>query len=164
MKTQYLIVYGGDSRRNGTECGPETRLRCDAALSFIKENPHWEFIIILGAGKRPDKVDHPPLSTIMRSYMQDRSAESPASNIRMYIAAEHKSWGTLAETAYAVMHVTGKTSEVYVCSSFYHLFRIRLLWRLLKQTISVQRVSVPSFNLINILLEPLKILKALIIR
>ncbi len=160
MEITYLVVYAGDTQADGTQCGPETRARCDRAVQFARDRPNEQVTIILAAGKRPDKPDYPMLKQVMFDYLLSKGLFAA---LRM---TETSAWGTYQETASAIKALAARGNEmlvtdtVYICSSRHHLPRIRLIWRLLGSKVQLVNVPAPIRNWDEVLLEPLKVVKA----
>ena len=161
MKTKNipLVLYAGDSHKGGTKCGVETIRRLERVDEFIEKNIHHCSCIIFGAGIRPDKPDYPPLKEIMRNYWREEFA--PFSTI----LAQQDGWGTFKESLAVAgeLKKLGET-EFYICSSWYHIPRILLIWKIIGKhqgrTYKVHVLSAPSPRLQSFVLkEPLSIMK-----
>ena len=131
----YLVVYASDSACDGTECGPETKKRCERAIHFIKENLDKEIVVILGAGNRPGYPSYPPLKFVMQKYLELRIRQEFQyvflSNV-CFGEVEDDAWGTRQETR-VVIKSLDRDYPVYVISSWYHVPRVRLLWKQLQK-------------------------------
>ncbi|MEJ0002308.1 MAG: ElyC/SanA/YdcF family protein [bacterium] len=131
-----LIIYGGDTLQDGTQCGPETKRRCRHAIRFLQRHPDQQFIIILAAGKRPDKPEYPPLKEVMKKFltMELHRAHNffPHTPLPPIIIARQEGWGTFHESL-AAANVMQRTvaKQAYVCSSWYHIPRILFIWNLI---------------------------------
>ncbi len=158
MRELFVVVYAGETEQDGTQCGNETKRRCQTALHFIEKHKDKKIVLILAAGIRPDEPDFPELKKVMEKYLEHQVDPAHVT----ILLAEKDGWGTIQETA-AAAHLLKRIDvhEAYVVSSWYHLPRIFLIWKRLGG-FKIHPVSSPSPRLYSILLEPLKLIKVLL--
>lgn len=155
MKKIPFVLYAGDSEQEGTRCGIETIRRSNRAIDFINLNTSKCLAIILGAGIRPDKPNYPPLKKVMKNFLEEKLPIFPI------ITVEKDGWGTFRESL-AIYDGLQKCNEneIYVCSSWYHLPRIRLIWFIISEgKVKIKSVSAPSPRLSSIPKEMLSFIK-----
>ena len=127
-----MVIYGGDTFQDGTQCGEETKKRCEKAIAFISKHPDLQFIIILAAGLRPDKPKYLELKKVMEFYLLER-LYSLDLKVPIIIAKED-GWGTFQETVVSLEEVQEmEIEEMLVVSSWYHVPRILFIWFLLNR-------------------------------
>ena len=168
MEKTCIIVYGGDSHNHGNSCGLETTGRLGALIDFIYYNHAKSFIIILAAGRDPNKPEHQALKVIMKGWLQTRLSQMYASGeistMPTIVLAPDDVWGTFNESlaAAAVLKKYG-AKECWVVSSLYHIPRILLIWRMIGGY-TIHHISSMSGTASKALLEIPKIVKELIIK
>lgn len=142
METEYIALYAGDSLYEGTVCGPSTIRRCNAMIAYVLKNPTKKFFVFLGAGKRPDKLSYPPLKTIMASYIQTCVRLHQITNLEI-VLTEKDAWRTWYETR-SILETLDEydPDQITVITSWYHMFRVRKIWKLLAPHQQVQKVFV----------------------
>ncbi len=158
MKKIPFVLYAGDSEQEGTQCGIETTRRANKAIDFIKINSNKCSAIILGAGIRPDRPNYPLLKQVMEIFLKPKLPFIPI------IVSKKDGWGTFRESLSIYEELKKcNAKEIYVCSSWYHLPRILLIWLIIsKGTIKVYTVSADSPRLLSVFKEMLSIIKVFI--
>lgn len=156
-----IIIYACDTKNNSSLCGPETVSRCKKALSFIKRNDLKNCKIVLGSGVNPRYPNSAPFKETMALFLIDLLSQE---KIEADIILSHtNAWGTAEETK-SILKTNTNIEDIYIFSSWYHLPRIKIMWRYLTDK---NIKTMPCFYLGNYhlpLLEPLKILAFLLFR
>lgn len=168
MKTIPYIIYGGDTCQDGTQCGLETKRRCEKAISFIESRKNLHFVIILAAGKRPDKPSYPLLKEVMKDYLLKRLRNENTffriPYIPDIILAEQDGWGTFKESLVASKEVYKlNVKKIYINSSWYHIPRILFIWFILEGLKTrIRPVFTPSPKISSLVTEIISFLKVFI--
>jgi hypothetical protein len=140
LKRKPFILYGADTCMEGTRTGVESTRRENTAAEFILKNRSSISYLLLGAGKRPRKPHYPPLKIVVKSRLEKVFPTLPI------IMAEEDGWGIFKETL-VMYHELQKRdeTEIYVCSSWYQIPRILLMWRIIAgRSITIHVVASPS--------------------
>lgn len=155
------------ARGTTTKCGPETIARLEQAIEYVRQHPKEKITILLTAGCAPRKICRSsPLKVIMAEYALKRCREEMVADGTFNLptinsAIEENRWGTLQETiGMTTLIGDDAPARIIAISSWYHLRRIRFLWKKLTgvaiETLSVQKTT----NRLLPWLELLKIPKA----
>ncbi len=164
MQNRYvLVIYGCDYGKDGRGLGKETKARIKKALLFIAKQTTPPTAIVLAAGSPPGK-NYRPLSSYMAlrlfNHFLKEAIRSATFTIPIVIRAEKQYWGTLEETLFAKEIADCYECEhVVVVSSWYHLFRIKLIWDLFTPKMATPIASWKIAHWWSPFLEPIKIFK-----
>ncbi len=161
MGVRHVIVYAGETEQDGKECGPETRRRCERAIELAHQikNKGDSVYMIFAAGIRPDKPHYPQLKEMMQRYVR---TNLPASFPIDTVTTETDAWGTFTESKSAEIEIKNQQiSEVYVVSSWYHIPRIILIWKLIGNY-KIHPIAAKSPKVQSFFLELLKMIKVCI--
>lgn len=150
METKYILLYGGNTTNEGTVLGLDTQRRCNKLIDIATKNPDTTFIVFLAAGIRPDKKQYPQLKYVMQNYLQSKGLE----NITVIICIVD-GWTTFYESIAAFDTMQRHPIEtLYVLSSWYHLPRIVVIWKLLRKNFRIKTISAPSpLSILSLLVE-----------
>ncbi len=155
MKALPFILYGGDTCQEGTKLGDESIQREIAATRFVVYNREKVAYFLFGAGTRPDKPEYPQLKELMKERF-----EALFPNLSTY-TTDTDGWGTFDETVSLFEQLLSlHEEEIYVCSSWYHLPRIRFIWWIVARgSIKIHYVSAPSPRYRSLISEALSFAK-----
>lgn len=164
-----LIVYGGDINTKTPQfpvlsyspeeyLGPETLRRLHTGMNFMQKRMFTKegvgiSYFLFGAGYIPKKLSR--LKDRMYYFFKKKHPGFPAGT------TPTDGWGTFAETLslYNALKIR-KEESVYVCSSWYHLPRIRFIWWIIcKGEIKIHYISAPSPRIYCIFTELIKFIK-----
>jgi len=140
LKPIPFILYGGDTCQDGTQLGIESLRRTKTALRFIRENRFRIDYMLIGPGINPDEPDYPLLKLVMYRYLKKFPVLPPI------IIVEEDAWGTFKETLVLYTELAScNENEVFICSSWYHIPRIRFIWWIIAEDkIKIHVVKAPS--------------------
>jgi hypothetical protein len=141
LKSLPLVLYGGDTCQEGTQLAIESLRREAAAIAFMRKNSWRVKCVITGAGIRPDEPHYPQLKDLAKASILEHFPMCPP-----VFTARKDGWGTFNESLalYDALGLCG-ANEIYICSSWYHLPRIRLIWWIIAgNKVKIHFVSAPS--------------------
>jgi hypothetical protein len=141
MQGKYLLLYGGNTT-DGEHFDHETLLRFYRAVRFIAAHP-GQYTIILAAGYRPDKPMYRPQKFVAKETLEELFSNlTHPPNIWIL---EEDAWSTFGETV-AVSTLLQKlgSKEICVCSTWIHLLRIKVIWKVVAPSISVRLIGARS--------------------
>ncbi len=148
MEKEYIALYAGDSEKNGTECGPETKRRCARFIKYALKHPDKEIILLLGAGIRTDIPANPMLKHVMRAHLEFEFRRHGILNVQI-VLAKRDAWRTLFETMAIVEELRNfGATQVTVITSWLHMLRVSQIWKLVAPEYQIKKVR--SFTLPSI--------------
>lgn len=153
---RYALVLAQDLSADGTQLGPRTIMRLEAALKYCEENDARP---VVAAGVSPN---HPQQRRSMREMMWEWFIEHGRSDV--FVTSDPPMFNTLGE----LMALYNDHSEWFsngtlsIVSAPWHLRRVKLLIRILNSrnenlTFTPVKVEGNKMSPWDVLLEPLKL-------
>ncbi len=152
MERKYIALYGGETTEDGQKLGPEVTRRMEGCMRFIKANLNCT--IVLGAGIRPDQRNYPQMKDLM--YVQFQKEDHIPPRI---IRAEKDGWGTFRESVAIKGELPEDVIEIWICSSWYHIPRIKFIWWIIAPHLEINIISVESPQIGSLKTEILSFVK-----
>ncbi len=151
-----MVLYGADSvlENNQVTLGPRTKTYCNYLVQCIKERM-VDFLckVYLGAGINPKfGDDKKSLAEVMHLEIAANFIWPPCRGKKLIprISENKKAWGSIEETrAILDMLVIDGEVEPIVFSSKYHLWRVKLIWWILRKENAAFAVIKPTFVAID---------------
>lgn len=134
-----VLVFG--AMVHGDEPSKTLAYRCDKALSYLKENIMAQAILLGGQGPGENISE----ALAMKRYLVERGIQES----RLILEEESSSTWTNLKQAKSIMKTREIHSPVIVCSSDYHLFRIKLLAKRLDMDVLPLAADTPKSAVIR---------------